>query len=114
MTNMELTEHSSQSQIDEKAAAHITHKNTSDPNCSHLENVTPNNEADEALDSEVKYPVGAMQLSWNMTSQKIQLTRFFSLPDDLSSLHGVHGHGFPVDWKPDSRLFTRLDNTSLT
>ncbi|GES63147.1 MFS drug efflux pump [Aspergillus terreus] len=53
---MELTEHSSQSQIDEKAVAHIAHKNNSDPNCSHLENVTPNNEADEALDSEVKYP----------------------------------------------------------
>ncbi|EAU32596.1 conserved hypothetical protein [Aspergillus terreus NIH2624] len=54
---MELTEHSSQSQIDEKAVAHIAHKNNSDPNCSHLENVTPNNEADEALESEVKYPM---------------------------------------------------------
>ncbi|KAL5366016.1 putative MFS drug efflux pump [Aspergillus floccosus] len=54
---MELAEHSSQSQIDEKAVAHIAHKNNSDPNCSHLENVTPNIEADEALDSEVKYPM---------------------------------------------------------
>jgi hypothetical protein len=62
MTNMELTEHSSQSQIDEKAVAHIAHKNNSDPNCSHLENVTPNNEADEALESEVKYPVSRIVL----------------------------------------------------
>ncbi|KAL4898814.1 MFS drug efflux pump [Aspergillus ambiguus] len=57
MTTMELTEHSSQSRLDEKAIEHTTHKNISDPSCSHYENVTPSNEADEALDSEAKYPM---------------------------------------------------------
>lgn len=91
---------SSQSQVDEKACEHMAIEKQASHKISHEEVVRSGyggSETGEVEDIPVSVTDGCRELlDWILT--------ILSSVANLSSVHGFHGHGFLMDWKPNSHL----------